>query len=331
MLVSANIFQPLITVFAHVILFFHNHVGLSWGWSIILLTICVRLVLVPLSVKQFRSMRRLQQHQPEMKAIQAKYKEDKERQQQEMMKFYKENNVNPFSSCLPMLFQLPVFISLFYMLRKNLRSDICPTIQKTLQAKYAQTYAAAHHIAATSATAVHAAAGQTFACGPVKGAGFLFINDITNNAKGVTLIVLLILYVGTQVVSTQIMAAPTMDKSQQRMMMLMPLLFVLFIIRFPAGLIVYWITTNAWTMFQQFTLKTIIGGPSPLPVGNVSVAEEEIKEAEHSAASRLRGALGRPSAKSSPPPTTGRNGNRAAGGPPPPSPRKKKKRSGRRR
>jgi YidC/Oxa1 family membrane protein insertase len=327
MLVSANIFQPLISVFAHVILFFHNHVGLSWGWSIILLTICVRLVLVPLSVKQFRSMRRLQQHQPEMKAIQAKYKDDKERQQQEMMKFYKENNVNPFSSCLPMLFQLPVFISLFYMLRKNLRSDICLGVQQRFQAHYASV----NHIAATSSKALSQTIQCTYYHAHYPGAGFLFINDITNNAKGATLIVLLILYVGTQVVSTQIMAAPTMDKSQQRLMMLMPLLFVLFIIRFPAGLIVYWITTNAWTMFQQFTLKTIIGGPSPLPVGNVAVAEEEIKEAEQSAASRLRGALGRPSAKPATPPTTGRNGNRAAGGAPPPSPRKKKKRSGRRR
>ena len=329
MLVSANIFQPLISVFAAVIKFFHDSVGLSWGWSIILLTICVRLVMVPLAINQFRAMRRLQHHQPEMKAIQQKYKADKERQQQEMMKFYKENNVNPFASCLPMVLQLPVFISLFYMLKKNLRQDICGPIQTAFQEKYAKAYMASHHV---SAAVAHAASlGQTTACGPVKGAGFLFIDDITNTAHGVVLVVLMVLYVGTQVVSTQIMAAPTMDKSQQRMMMLMPVLFVLFIIRFPAGLIVYWITTNGWTMIQQFALKTIVGGPQPLPVGNVGVAEEELKEAEENIAARLRNRLARPADTGNSATSNSNGKNRPSGSAPPPSPRKKKKRSGRRR
>ena len=126
MLVIANIFQPLIDVFETVLKFFHNSVGVPWGWSIVLLTVAVRACLIPLTVKQFGSMQRLQQLQPEMKAIQAKYKEDKQRQQQEMMKFYKENKVNPLGSCLPLVAQLPVFISLFYMLRQSLRVDICP-------------------------------------------------------------------------------------------------------------------------------------------------------------------------------------------------------------
>src|ERR1700679_100072 len=121
MLVSANIFQPLIDVFQSVLVFFNHHLWVSWGWSIVLLTICVRLVLLPLTIKQFGSMRKMQHLQPQMKALQAKYKDDKQRQQQEMMKFYKENEVNPLASCLPLAAQLPVFISLFYMLRKNLR------------------------------------------------------------------------------------------------------------------------------------------------------------------------------------------------------------------
>ena len=128
LLVTANIFQPLIDVFESVLKFFHNSVGIPWGWSIVLLTICVRAVLVPLTVRQIRSMARMQQLAPEMKAIQAKYKEDKQRQQQEMMKFYKENNVNPLGSCLPLVAQLPVFISLYYMLRQSLRIDICPAV-----------------------------------------------------------------------------------------------------------------------------------------------------------------------------------------------------------
>ena len=86
----------------------------------------IRALLLPLTVKQFHSMQALQRLQPELKAIQDKYKDDKQRQQQEMMKFYKENNVNPLGSCLPLVAQLPVFISLFYMLRKNLRTEHLP-------------------------------------------------------------------------------------------------------------------------------------------------------------------------------------------------------------
>jgi YidC/Oxa1 family membrane protein insertase len=261
MLVTANIFQPLISVFQSVILFFHNNVGLSWGWSIVLLTICVRMVLLPLTVKQFHSMRKLQHLQPQMKAVQQKYKEDKQRQQEEMMKFYRENNVNPLASCLPLVAQLPVFISLFYMLRKNLRTDICAPIQHAFQEKYAH----AHNIS------LHAALSQTTQCGPVKGAGFLFIKDITNQAHGVTLIILLVLYVGTQLMSTLLMSAPTMDRSQRNMMLVMPVVFVVFIIRFPAGLIVYWVTTNTWTMVQQYTLKRLMGPP---PASAVLEAEK---------------------------------------------------------
>src|SRR5580693_3854896 len=151
MLVVANIFQPLITVFEAVLKFFHNSVGTGWGLSIVLLTVVIRLILVPLTLKQFKSMRALQELQPQMKEIQAKYKEDKQRQQQEMMKFYKENNVNPLASCLPLVAQLPVFISLFYMLRQDLRKNICPAVQTAFQEKYAH----AHHVA------LKAAAGQT--------------------------------------------------------------------------------------------------------------------------------------------------------------------------
>src|SRR6201996_4941862 len=182
-----SILSPLISVFETVLKFFHNSVGVPWGWSIVLLTIAVRAVLIPLTVKQMKSMVRLQQHQPELKAIQSKYKEDKQRQQQEMMKFYKENNVNPLGSCLPMVAQLPVFISLYYMLRESLRVDICPAIQKTYQAHYA----AVHHVS------LKAASGQTVACGPHGGASFLFISDLTNTAHGATLIILIVLYVGT--------------------------------------------------------------------------------------------------------------------------------------
>ena len=174
MFVTANIFQPLIDVFQSILLFFHNHVGFSWGFSIIALTILMRAILLPLTVKQFHSMQKLQRMQPQMKAIQAKYKDDKQRQQQEIMKFYKENEINPLGSCLPLVAQIPVFISLFYMLRKNLRPDICPQTQHAYQIKYA----AMHHITLAQA------AGHTTPCGPNNGAGFLFIPDLTNKATG---------------------------------------------------------------------------------------------------------------------------------------------------
>jgi YidC/Oxa1 family membrane protein insertase len=321
MLVTANIFQPLIDVFAHVIKFFHDSLGVGWGWSIVLLTVCVRLVLVPLAIKQYHSMRALQAHQPELKAIQRKYKDDKQRQQEEMMKFYRENGINPFASCLPMLAQFPVFISLFYMLRKNLRDYICPTVQKTYQ----------HHYALKNHISFHAAAGQSIQCGAhARGAGFLFIHDITNTASGITLVVLVILYVGTQIASTLLMSAPTM---------------VVFILRFPAGLIVYWITTNAWTMLQQYTIKRMMG-PVPVAAGAESTevtvgagssrrgggggaggADDDEDSGGGGLGALLRG-RGPRGGGGSEPPTGGTSRTPAT---PPPPPRKKKKRSGRRR
>jgi YidC/Oxa1 family membrane protein insertase len=341
MLLTANIFQPLIDVFEAVLKFFHNSVGISWGFSIVLLTAVIRLLLVPLTLKQFHSMQAMQRLQPELKALQSKYKEDKQRQQQEMMKFYKENDVNPLGSCLPLVAQLPVFISLFYMLKKSLRIDICAKLQP-------------HHIV-NGKSVVDLA--HTKACGPHGGAGFLFVNDLTNNAAGATLVVLIVLYVGTQLASSLMMSSPTMDQTQRRIMLFMPLFFVVFIINFPAGVIVYWVTTNSWTMVQQYVFRRRIGhmGP-PLATagGGDSGGAGPGGGGRPGGASRPRGGGGK-----GPGGDDGGNGGSAAGGlagllrgrskssdeesapvggsrsrtaaPPPPPPRKKKKRSGRRR
>jgi len=330
MLVTANIFQPLIDVFQSVLIFFHNHVGVSWGFSIVLLTICIRAIMIPLTLKQFKSMRALQTLQPEMKALQNKYKDDKQRQQQELMKFYKENKVNPLGSCLPLVAQLPVFISLFYMLRKSLRGDICPGIQ--------QAYKAIHGAAATTP------------CGPHGGAGFLFIPDLTNKASGTVLIVLIVLYVGTQLASSLMMSAPTMDPTQRKIMLFMPLVFVFFVINFPAGVLVYWITTNTWTIGQQYVVKRRLG---PVRVPAVEVPAASNGGASGGGASRGGGAKQGVSGSAAPangsPPSGGigallrskvKPDKEAAAvavaaqkpaGPPPRPPRKKKKRSGRRR
>ena len=94
----------------------HGTIGLPWGWSIVALTILVRIALVPLTVRQIHSMQNLQAHAPQMKEIQRKYKGDRAKQNEELMKFYRENNINPAASCLPLVAQIPVFLGLYYTL-----------------------------------------------------------------------------------------------------------------------------------------------------------------------------------------------------------------------
>src|SRR5437764_11993139 len=141
------------------------------------------------------------------------------------------------------------------MLRHALRHNISPQTQLHYQAQYAAT----HHVTLAQA------ASHTTPCGPNNGAGFLFIPDLTDKATGWVLIVLLVLYVGSQLASSLMMSTPMMDKNQQRLMMLLPLFFVVIVINFPAGLLVYWITTNVWTMGQQYVVKRMVGPPTPAP------------------------------------------------------------------
>jgi YidC/Oxa1 family membrane protein insertase len=236
-IVDANILQPLIDIVNSVLKFFHDSAGLSWGMSIIALTILTRALLIPLTYRQLKGMRALQALQPQIKEIQAKYKNDKQRMQQEMMRFYQENKVNPFASCIPLLAQLPVFFTLFSVLRNELPEDI-------------------------GCKAGH--------CGAE--ASFLFINDLTASAHGAELIALLVLYIGTQLVSGMVMSV-TADKSQRTMMMLLPFIFVPFVINFPAGLILYWITTNFWTMGQQYTIQRLIPAPVAATPAQVAAAK----------------------------------------------------------
>ena len=167
-------------------------------------------------------MQRLQQLQPEIKAIQAKYKDDKQRQNQEMMKFYRENNINPAASCLPMLLQLPVFIALYYTLKHE-------------------------HFP--------------------KGANLSWLNFIHDISAGTTTqwggYILLVVYVASQMASTFFMAA-TADKTQRTIFLIMPLFFVFIIARFPAGLVLYWVTTNLWTVGQGLITRRLVAkAPAP--------------------------------------------------------------------
>src|SRR3954468_4271857 len=116
-MILASPLAPLENLLRNLLDFFHNSAGLPWGWSIVALTILVRICLVPLVVRQIHSMQNMQAHAPQMKEIQKKYKGDRAKMNEELMKFYKENNINPAASCLPLLAQFPIFISLFYVLR----------------------------------------------------------------------------------------------------------------------------------------------------------------------------------------------------------------------
>ena len=264
--VLANIFQPLIDAADWLLQTLHDDMGLSWGWSIVALTVIVRLLMIPLTIKQIRSMNALRVLQPQVKAIQEKYKEDRQRMQQEMMKFYQENKVNPFASCLPLLLQLPVFMALFFLLNgEGFKEEVRAT----------------------------------------GGESFLGIADITEPATGITLVILLVLFVGSQMASTMVMSV-TADKTQQRIMLLLPLVFAALVPSFPAGLLVYWITTNFWTLGQAIVVRRFSPPPTP-----PAVPVEGGKKGAAQPAAALVG---------------GGGGTAAPRRPPPPPPRKKKRR-----
>jgi YidC/Oxa1 family membrane protein insertase len=218
-------FSQLEAVMRHVLNFFHSNVGLTWAWSIVATTVVVRMILVPLTIRQIHSMQSLQLHAPEMKRIQQKYKHDKQKQNEELMKFYRENKINPAASCLPMLLQLPVFIALYYTL-KNFNTNF--------------------HIAAH--------------------ADLSFLHFIPSISQGTTThwggYVLLVVYVGSQMASGLFMA-PTAQKSQRVIFMVMPLFFVFVIARFPAGLVLYWVTTNLWTVGQGLITRRLVQKTPP--------------------------------------------------------------------
>jgi YidC/Oxa1 family membrane protein insertase len=207
--------------------------GVPWAWAIVATTIIVRTILLPLTVRQIHSMQRLQAHAPEMKAIQQRYKQDRAKQQEELMKFYRENKINPASSCLPILFQIPVFLALFFVLR-DFDTEVLA------KPKYAGT---------DSLTDL----------------GWLnIVPDITQNLSEDTfsMVVLLILYATSQTASTYFMSA-TMDKMQRYLLLALPLIFLFFVINFPAGLMIYWVTTNLWTTGQGLVTRKL--RPKPVP------------------------------------------------------------------
>jgi YidC/Oxa1 family membrane protein insertase len=311
--VIENAFSPLITLFESIMVFIHAHlVGGSWGLAIVGLTVLIRAVLVPLTYRQLKSMQEMQRLAPQISALKEKYKEDKQRQQQEIMNFYRENKINPLASCLPLLLQLPVFISLFYMLRTDLKKHICGPQLVT-------KYNALNHASIATVSKLPAKYIEKTTCNTVAphSAKFLFLPDITAKATGVALVVLIVLYVGSQLVST-LVATAAADPNQRRLMLLLPVVFVVILYRYPAGLLVYWITTNLWTIGQQFLIKRHMGPPA--------APADPVQGSPNGKPDRV--------AKPAKPALAGAGvggGGGGTGSSPPPPPRKKKKRSGRRR
>jgi len=235
-----NPLTPIENVLTAVLEWLHTAIGLPWAWAIIALTLIVRMVILPLTIKQIRSMQRLQVHAPELKAIQQKYKHDKQKMNEEVMKFYRENNVNPLASCLPLVLQIPIFISLYFVLR-DFRTEIFPTYE---------------------------AQGET-----VVDLGWLGIvpnidASITTHWSG-----WLLLAIATVSTFASIYFMPTGTNPQQRwiMLVLLPVslpAFVLFFAPsegFPIGLMLYWSTTNLWTVGQGLVTRRLVPKPQPAP------------------------------------------------------------------
>jgi YidC/Oxa1 family membrane protein insertase len=233
-LIFLSILSPVEDILTWALEWFHDSIGLTWAWSVIALTIVVRMLLVPLTVRQIHSMQRMQQYLPQMKEIQKRYKSDRKRQNEELMKFYREHQINPASSCLPILPQIPIFFALYFVLR-DFDEEIYP--------KY-----------------------------PASTLDWLsFVPDITANINDHwSGYVLLAVYVASQVASTWYMPMATTNPAQRYIFLALPFVFALFIINppggaeFPVGLLLYWMTTNLWTVGQGIVTRRLREEIKPL-------------------------------------------------------------------
>lgn len=204
--------------------FLHDNLALSYGWAIVVLTVLVRTALLPLVIKQYRSMRQMQAVAPQLKELQRKHKGDRAKTQEELMKFYRENDINPFASCLPLVAQLPIFIALYYVLR---------------------------------AFSEEAQGGADLSF-------MWLISDVSVDFQELgwwSVVPLLLIYGLTQLLSTELSATPNMPESQRKMMRFLPIVIVVFVVNFPvpAGLVLYWMATNLWTCGQQLVMRHRIG------------------------------------------------------------------------
>ena len=238
-----SILNPLYTAVSWVMITFHdllsftNNEDLQWSVGIIGLVILIRIILIPLFVKQIKSQRALTALQPHMKAIQKKYKDDRQKQSEEMMKLYKEHKTNPFASCFPILAQAPIFFALFTVL--NGISQNRP--HGLLKGEYLISAQQAHFFGA-----------------PLSGT---FLGSSDGITKIISIVLIIFMSATTFTTQRQLMVKgmPKMDSSnnmmlqQQKIMLyLFPVIFAVTGVNFPVGVLIYWSTTNLWTWGQQY-------------------------------------------------------------------------------
>ncbi|MFK4224541.1 membrane protein insertase YidC [Streptomyces sp. NPDC019890] len=257
----ASLFSFITTPVSWVIVQFHTlygaifgpNTGWAWGLSIVSLVILIRICLIPLFVKQIKSTRNMQALQPKMKAIQERYKSDKQRQSEEMMKLYKETGTNPLSSCLPILAQSPFFFALYHVLSSIASGKTIGVINESLldSARQAHIFGAPLASKFTDSPEKVAALGAT-------------LTDV----RIVTAIMIVMMSASQFYTQRQLMqknvdlTVKTPYMQQQKMLMyIFPVIFAVMGINFPVGVLVYWLTTNVWTMGQQ--MYVINQNPTP--------------------------------------------------------------------
>ncbi len=271
-MIVGGVLSPLENVLTDVLIWLHESAGLTWAWSIVALTVIVRMLLVPLAIRQIHSMQSLQIHAPEMKAIQQRYKQDRQKQSEELMKFYKENKINPYASCLPIVFQIPIFIGLFFVLRdfkKEIfctRGDFCETIDEKLQV-LPQFQSLLEWLSLVN------------------------ITEPTKDAWGPLLIVV---YVVSQLTSTWLMSTSMQSQAQRIMIMVLPIVFLPFILSFPSGLMIYWLTTNLWTTGQGIITRRLMPKPVVPPKRSSRTPPKESGESPSATSSAEPGDGGTP-------------------------------------
>ncbi|MEW1660490.1 MULTISPECIES: membrane protein insertase YidC [unclassified Streptomyces] len=256
-----TILSPLYYAVSWIIVQFHSffslifdpNSGAAWGLAIVSLVVLIRVCLIPLFVKQIKATRNMQALQPKMKAIQERYKSDKQRQSEEMMKLYKESGTNPLSSCLPILAQSPFFISLYQVLSHIAQNKTVGFIDPTLLASAQK----AHIFGAPLAAKFMDSAAKIESLGA----------SVTH-VRVVTVIMIVLMsasqfYTQRQLMTKNVdLTVKTPFMQQQKMLMyVFPVMFAVFGINFPVGVLVYWLTTNVWTMGQQ--MYVIRRNPTP--------------------------------------------------------------------
>ncbi|MFJ3344065.1 membrane protein insertase YidC [Streptomyces diastaticus] len=271
----ASLFSFITTPVSWVIVQFHKlygalfgaDTGWAWGLSIVSLVILIRICLIPLFVKQIKATRAMQTLQPEMKKIQERYKNDKQRQSEEMMKLYKDSGTNPLASCLPILLQSPFFFALYHVLNGIASNKTIGFIDEPLLASAQK----AHIIGAPLAAKFMDGADKVEALG-----------STTTNVHIVTAVMIILMSASQFFTQRQLMTknvdttVKTPFMQQQKMLMyVFPIMFAVFGINFPVGVLVYWLTTNLWTMGQQ--MYVIRQNPTPGSKAQAAFLERFLK------------------------------------------------------